>query len=88
MTDPDLVTRLKQGSTVWNTWRKRHPVDQQFDLRDAILVSANLRGANLHNATLSNANLSGANLRDATLFGANLDGADLHIETALELLLL
>ena len=57
------------------------------NLSDAILIGANLAGANLSYAILSDANLTGANLSganlsdailsDANLTGANLSGANL-----------
>ena len=47
------------------------------DLRGANLVGANLRGADLVGADLVGANLVGADLRDADLTGANLRDADL-----------
>ena len=47
------------------------------DLRDADLSGANLRYADLSGADLSGADLSGANLRYADLSGADLSGADL-----------
>ena len=52
------------------------------DLRDVLLIRANLTGANLTGANLSGAslyraNLTGANLSGADLYGADLFGADL-----------
>ena len=49
------------------------------DLRDANLRGADLRGANLRDANLRGANLRDANLRGADLSGADLRGADLDL---------
>ena len=49
-----------------------------YDLSDADLSDANLRGADLSDANLSDANLRGADLRGADLSDANLRGADLR----------
>ena len=48
-----------------------------YDLSNADLSNANLRGADLSNADLSNANLRDADLSNANLSNANLRGADL-----------
>ena len=44
----------------------------------AVLLGANLRGADLRDANLIYADLRGADLRDANLHGADLRGADLR----------
>jgi uncharacterized protein YjbI with pentapeptide repeats len=49
----------------------------KLTVEKAVIISANLRGANLVDANLRGANLRGANLVDANLRGANLRGADL-----------
>jgi uncharacterized protein YjbI with pentapeptide repeats len=80
---------LRQGSAIWNEWRKRNgasPPDlSKADLRGANLSEAlltHLRGANLSEALLTGAdlcwaNLGGADLRGANLSNALLTGADL-----------
>ncbi|MEB3161720.1 MAG: pentapeptide repeat-containing protein [Prochlorothrix sp.] len=78
---------LKQGTQIWNQWRKDHalPLRQQatplnpwiIDLRHANLSFTDLQRMNLSCADLRHANLYGANLSGANLSGANLSGADL-----------
>ena len=48
---------------------------QQTDLAGALLISANLRRADLHQVNLSFADLTGADLTDANLAGADLSRA-------------
>jgi len=81
-----LLSRLKQGVTVWNKWRRKNPA-AYIDLRGATLAGmdfsgVNLSEANLHSADLSGQNFDRANLSAADLYGANLqrthlNGADL-----------
>src|SRR2546421_507481 len=66
MVNQQHLELLRQGSDVWNTWRKQHP-EVKPDLS-----GADLYNADLHNANLSEADLSRANLEDATLSGADL----------------
>ncbi|PZV07887.1 MAG: pentapeptide repeat-containing protein [Leptolyngbya sp.] len=86
MANETQVTLLRQGSEVWNAWRKENPrieISLWFDdLSDADLSGADLSNAyfsntNLSNADLSNANLSNANLNNANLSNANLSNANL-----------
>lgn len=72
---------LKQGSKVWNEWRKNNP-NITINLNGVDLWGTDLSEANLTKADLSEANLSrtklyGADLRDANLIEASLFGADL-----------
>lgn len=82
MADPKLVELLRQGSSVWNEWRKQQPINVQTDLSranltDANLIDADLSRVNLSRANLIDANLSGANLSRANLIDANLIDANL-----------
>jgi hypothetical protein len=67
MANQEQLDLLKQGSEVWNNWRKQHP-----SLRPD-LSGARLGGASLVRANLSRANLTGAHL----FYGTDLSGADL-----------
>ena len=76
------VSLVKRGATAIRKW---HTANQgvRFDLSDAYLSNAQLRGADLSDADLrgadvSHADLSGADLADADLSGADLSGADLR----------
>jgi hypothetical protein len=80
---------LKRGVEAWNEWQRENPVVRpelqggdfhKLDLSGAILVEANLCGADLSSAKLkevelSRADLTGANLCKADLRGANLKEA-------------
>jgi Pentapeptide repeats (8 copies) len=63
------LTLLRQGTVIWNRWRRRNPKIRP-DLGGADLREANLREANLFGADLPRADLSRANLREANLSGA------------------
>jgi uncharacterized protein YjbI with pentapeptide repeats len=73
---------LRQGSVVWNNWRKQHPEVQlnlgDVNLRKTYLRIANLAGVDLSGADLSEADLSEADLSRANLLGAKLSGANLY----------
>ena len=71
MANEEHLEILKQGVEKWNEWREANP-DVQPDLIEADLIGANLSGA-----ILIEANLIGADLRQADLIGANLSGAEL-----------
>jgi hypothetical protein len=58
--------------------RKGDPRRKERDLRGALLVGADLRGADLRGASLRGAVLVGADLRGARLERADLTGADLR----------
>lgn len=81
MANENQVTLLRQGSEVWNAWRKENPrieISLWFeDLSDADLSSADLSNAYFSNTNLSNVNLSNANLSNANLSNANLSHANL-----------
>ncbi len=77
MASQEHLELLKQGTAVWNEWRKRHP-EIQPDLGDADLSDADLYGANLSRANLNDANLNDANLIKADLSGADLNNANLN----------
>ena len=85
MASAEQMALLKQGSGVWNPWRREarstlsKPEDDQLlvDLRGATLSGVNLRRTDLRWAHLNQANLSGADLRRADLGMATLNKADL-----------
>ena len=72
MANAEHVEILRQGSEVWNQWRKDNP-----EMRPA-LVGAKLGGATLIGVDLSDAYLGQADLRRARLNRANLEGANLR----------
>ena len=76
MANPEHLKMLKQGVEQWNKWREEHP-DEAFDLSEAVLGKASLRGADLLGANFSEAVLNGADLSEANLGAANFSGADL-----------
>ncbi len=76
MANQKHLDRMKQGTDVWNSWRKQHP-EIQPNLSRANLSRTNLSDANLSGANLSDANLSGLYLKGKDLSGANLSGANL-----------
>ena len=102
MADEYQLELIKEGVEVWNNWRKKNGevlVDligadlrdenlSRANLRDAILDTANLGGANfigadmkgakLRKVNLKRANLSGANLTRCLLESANLSLATMH----------
>jgi uncharacterized protein YjbI with pentapeptide repeats len=77
----EQLDTLKQGSEVWNRWRKEHPeIVPELDgvnFKGVSLSEADLSGARMRYAVLSDADLSGADLTGADLRGADLRGADL-----------
>jgi uncharacterized protein YjbI with pentapeptide repeats len=76
---------LREGSTVWNRWRKANP-DVVPDLTGVTLERASLASADLNHCRLtgskfqeamfSGANLVAADLTDANFLAADLSGAD------------
>jgi hypothetical protein len=74
MANEEQVALLKQGSEVWNAWRRENP-KAEIDLSRARLRHAYLYKADLHNADLRNADLRNADLRNADLRNADLQGA-------------
>lgn len=88
MANEEHVTILKQGTEIWNKWRKANSdVRPDFHMADfpainlshAHLREANLRFTDLSQADLSGADLSGANLIFSSLSKANLSRANLHM---------
>src|SRR5436853_1927364 len=82
MANYNHVKMLKQGVTVWNAWRQRHPEIipdmSRTNLRSAgCLNMSDLSGANLREVNLCGTYLFGIILTHADLSGANLTGADL-----------
>ena len=75
MANDEHVAMLRQGVAAWNKWRDENRNVLHPDLNGAILVEANLRGANLSGADLHEALLSGADLHGANLSGAYLNTA-------------
>jgi uncharacterized protein YjbI with pentapeptide repeats len=81
------VKLLRQGTPVWNDWRKNNPALvadlrradlRGLDLRGANLSRVNLRGADLRRADFNGADLRGADLRRADFNGADFNGADFN----------
>ena len=62
---------LRQGTTIWNEWKKEQK-EIRIDLSRADLSHTDLKGADLGNTNLSYANLNGATLIEARLVEANL----------------
>jgi hypothetical protein len=91
MADPVHLEILLEGVEWWNEWRAANPdikpdlrraslvggTFNNIDLRDAILIRAQLNGAILNEARLEGANLDSANLEGARLREAHLEGATL-----------
>jgi uncharacterized protein YjbI with pentapeptide repeats len=92
MANEEHLAILRQGTEVWNQWRKDNP-DIRPDLSGARLCRAELSRAHLFGtdlsevhlgradlsvADLSRADLGGADLSEANLHGAKLRGANLH----------
>lgn len=92
MPDQEHLEILLQGKNIWNAWRKAHPdtvpflrsaqlegLDlSEYDLHDAYLRRAHLKGACLDRCKLREANLSGAHLEGASLVEAEMSGANLR----------
>jgi uncharacterized protein YjbI with pentapeptide repeats len=70
------VALLKQGVSVWHTWRKENSTLRP-NLSEANFKGANLAEANLISVFLDKTNFHGANLRGANLSNASLNDADL-----------
>jgi uncharacterized protein YjbI with pentapeptide repeats len=84
MANDSHLTVLKDGTSVWNEWRKKNieilPDLSDTNLREMRLSWANLKYANLSNSDLTETNLTmadltGASLRNAVLTGGNLSGS-------------
>lgn len=76
MADEQHLNIFKQGSEVWNQWRKENP-DIQPDLSNLNLYKADIRSVNLSKANISCANLSGAAITKSDLSEADLSGTNL-----------
>ena len=71
MADPEQLTIIRQGTDIWNEWRKQNP-NIKINLSYTNLRGANLTEANLTKADLRGANFSYANLTKACLLEAKL----------------
>jgi uncharacterized protein YjbI with pentapeptide repeats len=76
MANQEQLDRLKQGTEVWDTWRREYP-EIQLDLSGANLSKADLSGTDLFRTDLSKADLSGADLQGATFWESDLTKANL-----------
>lgn len=74
MVDPELLDKLRQGTTAWIEWRLHHP-DAVLDLAGAHLEKADLRGVQLSGAALAQSRLAEADFSGADLSGTHLAGA-------------
>jgi Pentapeptide repeats (8 copies) len=77
MADPVHLEILFEGVERWNEWRVANP-DIKPDLRRASLVGGTFNNVDLREAIMIRAQLSGAMLNEARLEGANLDSANLE----------
>src|SRR5262245_29612061 len=78
MANAEPLRRLtEEGVGAWNQWRASHP-NVRPDLREASLVGASLKQADLHDTNLTGADLRQAKLERADLRGAILTGVDLN----------
>jgi uncharacterized protein YjbI with pentapeptide repeats len=83
MANGELIHLLKQGTSIWNTWRKEHPDEKHLDLAGVDLsnfelAEANLSGVNFHSARLRHTNLQRSNLSLADMTYVDLGRADLR----------
>ncbi|HEY7420205.1 MAG TPA: toll/interleukin-1 receptor domain-containing protein [Ktedonobacteraceae bacterium] len=74
MANQEQLDILRQGTTIWNTWRKQYR-EVRIDLSNASLKGANLSEADLSRADLNGADLARANFDGANFSYANLDSA-------------
>lgn len=77
MANEHHIQFLRQGSSVWNEWRRNMP-DVQPDLSEADLYGGLFGGVNLPGANLREVNFRGANLREANLREVDLGLAGLR----------
>ncbi|MBI4683800.1 MAG: toll/interleukin-1 receptor domain-containing protein [Nitrospirae bacterium] len=77
MANQEQLDIIKQGSEVWNQWRKTIRRRQHPDLRDSNLSGLDLKRANLSETDLNRANLRNVDFCDADLRDADLGDADL-----------
>ncbi len=91
MANPEHLAILKQGVSIWNTWRKEDYLNPdlsganlselylgQFDLSLADLSRTRLRGSDLNQANFRFANLTGTDLRSTNLYEARLKDSYLN----------
>src|SRR5207237_251222 len=82
MAVPSQVTRILQGSSTWNEWRREHrnvAVElAHADLSSCSLERINLAGADLTGARFLRTNLAAANLEGAKLVDAECRGTGLE----------
>jgi uncharacterized protein YjbI with pentapeptide repeats len=73
----DVVSKLKQGSAVWNAWWSAldYPVRRRIQVTDCDLSHLNLRGAILRDIDFAGTNFFETDLREADLRGADLSKA-------------
>jgi uncharacterized protein YjbI with pentapeptide repeats len=76
MANPEHLSKLREGLTAWNQWRKEER-DIAPDLREADLSGISLDGVDLHRADLYKVDLRHRNLSSTNLLMANLNHADL-----------
>lgn len=74
--NPEHERLLRQGPTVWNSWREQNPADWPL-LMGADLHGLNMSGCDLHFASFQHANLEGADISDAWLSSAHFEQANL-----------
>lgn len=83
MAHPELISKLKEGSGVWNEWfatiGKYRQIDLiGADLRDVNLEGVDLTGVDIDRSDFGEANLKGANLSHTKLNHCVLEGANLQ----------
>ena len=83
MANEELIRLLRQGTPIWNSWRREHPDERHLDLAEADLsglnlAEANLSDVNLDRACLSHTNLQRADLSQTDMTYVDLVRADLH----------
>lgn len=80
MANEEHLALLRQGSCIWNEWRRNNPKTPPdlsgANLENMYLENANFEGANLARANLTRSVLRWARFDRAILNDAILDGAD------------
>lgn len=81
MANEEHLAILRQGTVVWNQWRKENPKIQpdlqEVDLSYSYLRDLNLRHTNLLNSILHHADLWNSVFSDSDLSGADLSDTDI-----------
>lgn len=82
MANPEQLSLLSAGVSVWNAWRREHP-SARVDLTRAVLhqTRAPWAPSELTRHDLEGINFRGANLDGAVIMGGNLRRADLSAST-------